>query len=154
MAFGDIKINMMVGEDGLCRCHGLLSPQRTTTGDIARVTKEIDCMKQRIAIWLACKKGERPLHPEFGCCIRSYMNMPLTISVLKDLKGQIQHELEEIFPEYKISNLRITVPERNAIDIKVYVGAYSIEFLGNAASLNELNTQLNSALRDLGMASY
>jgi phage baseplate assembly protein W len=127
---------------------------RTANGDIARVTKEHECILQRIKVWLAVKKGERPLHPNFGCCIRSYINKPLTVSILKELKGQIQFELEELFPEYVVSNLRITVPERNAIDIKVNIGAYPVEFLGNAATLNELSTLLNKALKDLHMASY
>jgi phage baseplate assembly protein W len=109
---------------------------------------------QRIAIWLAVKKGERPLHPNFGCCIRSYINKPLTMSLVKELKGRIQSELEELFPEYTVSNLRITVPERNTINIKAIIGSYPVEFLGNPASLNELNTRLNEALRDLGMGSY
>jgi len=154
IAFGDIKINMAINEDGVCRCHGLLSPARTATGDIARVTKEHECVLQRIAIWLAVKKGERPLHPNFGCCIRSYINRPMTVSILKSLKGEIQAELEELFPEYQVSNLRVNVPARNEISIKVNIGAYPVDFLGNAAILNELNMVLNRALKDLGMASY
>ncbi len=153
MAFGDVKMNLLF-DNGACRCHGLLSPQRTASGDVARVTKEQECIMQRIGIWLACKKGERPIHSEFGCCIRSYMNKPLTMSILKELKGQIQAELEELFPEYTVSNLRIDVPERNSISIKVNIGAYPVDFLGNAATLNELNSRLNAALADLGMASY
>lgn len=151
MSFGDIKINALIGEDGVCRCHGLFSPVRTANGDIARVTKEHECILQRIMIWLAVKKGERPIFPNFGCCIRSYINRPLSVSVLKELKGQIQSELEELFPEYSVSNLVITVPERNAINIQVNVGAYPVEFLGNAAILNELNTALKRALEDLRM---
>lgn len=154
MAFGDVKMNALINENGECRCHGRYSPQRTASGDIARVTEERECIEQRIMIWVACKKGERPLHPQFGCCIRSYINMPLTMSVLKSLRGQIQAELEELFPEYIVSNLRVTVPERNAIDVKVSIGPYPVSFLGNAASLNELNSRLNAALKDLGMASY
>lgn len=152
--FGDIKINAMIGEDGVCRCHGLMSPARTAAGDIARVTKEQDAIKQRIMIWLAVKKGERPLHPYFGCCIRSYMNKPLTMSIIKSLRGEIQAELEELFPEYVVSNLRVTVPERNSIDIKAVINGHPVEFLGNEANLNLLNTRLNTALSDLGMASY
>jgi len=151
--FGDVKMSG-VFENGICRCHGRWSPVRTSSGDVARVTKEQDCIMQRIQVWLSVKKGERPLFPNFGCCIRSYMNMPMTMSILKALKGQIQAELEELFPEYTVSNLRITVPARNEIDTKVNIGAYPVEFLGNAASLNEMNTRLNAALKDLGMASY
>ena len=154
MAFGDIKVSTAINEDGVCRCHGLWSPVRTSTGDIARVTKEQECVLQRIMIWLAVKKGERPLHPNFGCCIRSYINQPMTVSILKSLKGEIQAELEELFPEYTVSNLRVTVPARNEVSIKANIGAYPVEFVGNAASLNELNTMLNRALSVLGMASY
>lgn len=154
MAFGDVKMNTEIYQDGLCRCHGLWSPVRTPNGDIARVTKERECILQRIMVWLSVKKGERPLFPNFGCCIRSYINKPLSVAVLKELKGQIQSELEELFPEYQVQNLRITVPERNAIRIEAYVGTVAVDFLGTAATLNELNTRLNSALSDLGMASY
>jgi phage baseplate assembly protein W len=121
---------------------------------MARVTKPIDCIYQRIGIWLATAKGERPLHPNFGCCLRDVMNETLTISRLKALKGQIESELQEIFPEYTISNVRVTVPERNTIQCEAQIGTYSVEFLGNPAELNRLRSQLNSALRDLGMSSY
>ena len=78
----------MLFDNGFCRCHGALSPVRTANGDIARVTNPLECIYQRIGVWLGTKKGERPLHPRFGCCIRDYMNEPLTMSKLKDLKGQ------------------------------------------------------------------
>jgi hypothetical protein len=78
----------------------------------------------------------------------------MTVSILKSLKGEIQAELEELFPEYTVSNLRVTVPARNEISIKANIGAYPVDFLGNAAILNELNMVLNRALKDLGMASY
>ena len=143
----------MVFDNGFCRCHGQLSPKRTASGDIARVTTELDCIYQRLGIWLAVKKGERPLHPNFGCCIWQYINEPMTYSILQALKGQIERELKELFPEYKISNLRVTVPERNAVSISAVIGIYPVEFLGNAATLNKLSSQLNRALRDLGMAT-
>ena len=108
---------------------------------------------QRIGVWLAVKKGERPLYPQFGCCIWQYVNRPLTVSILKELKGLIQSELQELFPEYTVSNLRVTVPERNTINISAQIGSYPVEFLGNAATLNMLNSQLNAALKDLGMAA-
>ena len=152
MPFGDVKINYEIGEDGVCRCHGLMGPARTSNGDIARVTAPQECIMQRLAIWLAVKKGERPLHPQFGCVIRSYINMPLTMAVLKELTGLIRADLIDLFPEYTVSNLRITVPERNTIDIKVNIGGYDVEFVGNEANLAELRDMLNAALRDLGMA--
>lgn len=82
------------------------------------------------------------------------MNEALTMSKLKDLKGQIEHELQELFPEFAISNVRVQVPERNTIKVEAVIGNFPVEFLGNAATLNKLNSQLNAALEDLGMASY
>jgi len=76
----------------------------------------------------------------------------MTVSILKSLKGEIQAELEELFPEYTVSNLRVTVPARNEISIKANIGAYPVDFLGNAAILNELNMVLNRALKDLGVS--
>lgn len=146
-------MNWEVGEDGVCRCHGKWSPRRTSSGDIARITEEQACITQRIEVWLAVKKGERPLFPNFGCCIRSYINKPLTMSILKALKGEIQAELEDLFEEYEVYNLRVTVPERNTIKVQVNIGTVAVEFLGNAAALNELNSRLKAALSSLGMTS-
>jgi len=153
MPFGDIRTNMQF-DNGFCRCHGLWDLARTLNGDIARVTDPLECIYQRIAVWLATKKGERPIHPNFGCCIRDYMNEPLTMSKLKELKGQVEYELQEIFPEFTVSQVRIQVPERNTIQVEARVGNFDIQFQGNEASLNKLRSQLNSALRDLGMSSY
>lgn len=152
MPFGDVWMSTEVDEQGVCRCHGRWSPRRTANGDIARVTDPRKCIEQRIAVWLACKKGERPLHPYFGCCIRSYINKPLTMAILKELKGQIQADLESLFPEYVVSNLRVIPIARNEISVEVYIGSYHIEFLGTEASLNELRTRLNAAIGDLGMS--
>ncbi len=153
MSFGDVRLNMLF-DNGFCRCHGVLSPMRTANGDIARVTVPLECIYQRIGVWLGTKKGERPLHPKFGCCIKDYINEPLTMSTLKALRGQVESELQEIFPEYVISNVRLFVPERNTIKVEAIIGNYPVQFLGNAATLNKLNSQLNAALKDLGMASY
>lgn len=152
MSFGDVRLNMLF-DNGFCRCHGMLSPTRTAYGDIGRVTDPVSCIYQRIGIWLATKKGERPINPTFGCCIRDYINEPMTMSKLKELRGQVEYELGELFPEYTISNIRVTVPERDTINIEGQIGSYPVEFLGNSATINALKTSLNSALRDLGMAS-
>ena len=50
---------------------------KTANEDIARVANQI---YQRIGIWLGIKKSERLLHPPFSCCIRDYINEPLTIA--------------------------------------------------------------------------
>lgn len=164
MLFGDIQLNMTF-DNGTCRCHGQLSPNRTSSGDIARVTpitdKEgntdyTDCIMQRLGIWLAVRKGERPLFPNFGCCISDYINEPLTYSKLLDLKGQIERELKrDVFPEdtFTVSNVKVEVPARNEVKVSVNVGNYAVEFLGNAATLSRLESQLSRALSDLGMAT-
>ena len=162
MLFGDIQLNMTF-DNGTCRCHGQLSPNRTSSGDIARVTpitdKEgntdyTDCIMQRLGIWLAVKKGERPLFPNFGCCIRDYINEPMTYSKLLDLQGQVERELRnDVFPEkeFTVSNVRVEPIARGEIRVSANVGNYAVEFLGNAAAINSLESQLARALSDLGM---
>lgn len=153
MPFGDFKCNMEVNELGFCRCHGVVSFVRTPNGDFARVTAIQECIMQRIGIWLAVKKGERPLFPNFGCCIRGYINKPLTVATLKALKGEIIADLRDLFPEpeLQVKNLIITVPERNTISVRAYIGNFEILFTENEAELNKLNSQLQMALSDLGM---
>lgn len=79
------------------------------------------------------------------------MHQPLTYAKLQVLKGQLQKELSELFPEYAVSNLRVTVPERNSIEVRANIGNQGVQFLGNPATLNALQSQLRRALTDLGM---
>lgn len=150
MAFGDIKLNM-VFDNGSCRCHGQLSPVRTISGDVARVTDPLECIYQRLGIWLATKKGERPLHPEAGCCIREYYNAPLTGSKLLDLEGEITAELIDIFPEYDVQSVDVTSPDRNTVKITATIGESDVEFLVNPGEISRLEAQFSRVLSDLGM---
>ena len=151
MPFGDIKLNMLIGEDGVCRCHGLLSPVHTSNGDIARVTDARDCIWQRLGVWLATKKGERPLNPRLGCCIKDYFNQPLTYSKLLDLRGDLERELKAVFPEFKVSGVKVEVPERDTVKVSATIGETEIEFLGNPATISSLESHLSRVLADLGM---
>lgn len=100
---------------------------------------------------MATKKGERPLHPEAGCCIREYFNKPLTYSNMLDLEGEITSELKDIFPEYTVARVSVGVEDRNTVKITAMIGDSAIEFLGNPGELSRLETQLSRALSDLGM---
>ncbi len=152
MAFGDIRLNIEDSNDGTCRCHGVKSPVHSSNGDIARVTDPLECIYQRISIWKGTKKGERPLNPKLGCCIYDFICEPMTYSKLLDLKGQITRELSEVFPEFRVSNVRVEVLARGEVRISANIGNNEVEFLGNAAEINALRSQLQTALKDLGMA--
>lgn len=149
--FGDVRLNMLVDVDGYNKCHGQLSPTHSSNGDIDRVTEIIDCMNQRVAIWKATKKGERPLHPNFGCCIRDYLNEPLTGSRLLDLKSDVQIELSALFPEFNVKVTQVTSSARNQVDIESTIGNFDIVIPANAGELQALNNSLNQALSDLRM---
>jgi phage baseplate assembly protein W len=149
--FGDIALNFLVDETGICRCHGQLSPIRSSSGDIARITDELQCIQQRIAIWKATKKGERPLRPRFGCCIRDYIHEPLTGSRLLDLKADLQRDLSSLFPEMTVKVLKVESWERNSVNIETMIGNYEIEIPANAEELAKLDSMLQRALSDLNM---
>jgi phage baseplate assembly protein W len=109
------------------------------------------CIQQRIAVWLATKKGERPIHPHFGCCIRDYMHTPLTIALVKEIRGKVERELKELFPETSVSMVKVEVPERNTIKVSAVVGDTSVTVTADGETLTKLNTQLRAAMRSLGM---
>jgi phage baseplate assembly protein W len=151
MAFGDIRVNMLVDEDGMCRCHGLLSPIHSSNGDIDRVTEELECILQRIAIWKATKKGERPLSPHFGCCVRSYFNEPLTGSRLLDLRADCERDLKDLFPDFPVRNVMVNSFERNSVTISATVASYNLTIPSDATELSKLSAQLHQTLKSLGM---
>jgi len=163
MPWGDVWLNAHLDNDGICRCHGRLSPGHSPNGDIERVTpiKQKDgttdyskCIEQRVVVWLACRKGERPIHPKFGCCIRDFYDEPLTGSRLIDLKGALERELsKDVFPEkeFKVSGVRVNSPARNVVKCEATVGNYDVEFTTDPAILAALQSQLSRALIDLGM---
>lgn len=137
--------------EGKCRCHGRLSPRRTTNGDVAVITDELACIMQRVAIWMATERGERPLHPEAGCCVRDYFHKPMTATNLLDLKAQIKSELSEVFPEFSMIDVEVEALSRDDVKITSNIGDYEIEILGNPGEINTLQSQLSRVMRDLGM---
>lgn len=150
MAFGDIALNMDWG-DGRCRCHGKLSPRRTLNGDVAVITNELQCILQRVAVWLATERGERPLHPDAGCCVRDFFHMPMTNSNLLDLKAQIKSELADVFPEFSKIDVEVEALSRSDVKITSNIGNYDIEIIGNPGEISTLQSQLARVMRDLGM---
>lgn len=152
MSFGDIALNMDWG-DGLCRCHGRLSPRRTTNGDVAVITDELQCIMQRVGIWMATERGERPLHPDAGCCVRDFFHARMTSANLLDLKAQIKAELAEVFPEFSLIDVEVEALSRTEVKITSNIGNYEIEIMGNPGEINTLRSQLSRVMSDLGMGA-
>jgi len=148
MAFGDIALNMD-WDEGLCRCHGRLSPRRTTNGDVAVITDELQCIMQRIAIWMATERGERPLHPDAGCCIRDFFNATMTSANLLDLKAQLRAELADVFPEFRMIEVEVRPLSRNEVQIKANIGNFDIEIIGNPGEVRSLQSHLNQVMQEL-----
>ncbi len=155
MPFGDTAINFLVDEEGLCRCHGLLSPIHSSNGDVARVTDELKCIQQRIAMWKATRKGQRPLSSWFGCCIRDYINEPLTAGKLRDLRADIEKELKWLFEDegFEVKNVKVESWERNTVNITAMIGNYSMEIPASSNELFRLNSQMRQAMQDLGIGN-
>lgn len=138
-------------DNGRCRCHGRLSPRRTPNGDVALITDELECIMQRVAVWYGTERGERPLCPTAGCCIREFFNKPMTRSNLLDLKAELKVELQDVFPEFDLIEVELEPLSRSEVKIYVNIGNYDIEFIGNPGDVNVAQRALRQALRDLGM---
>jgi hypothetical protein len=91
------------------------------------------------------------LNPRLGCCIKDYFNQPLTYSKLLDLRGDLERELKAVFPEFKVSGVKVEVPERDTVKVSATIGETEIEFLGNPATISSLESHLSRVLADLGM---
>lgn len=166
MVFGDIALNWMVDETGMNRCHGMLSPPRTPSGDIARMrltaqpgTPEYEaqvrnCINQRIAVWKATKKGERAFNGQLGCCLRDYFNEPLTASNLLKVQKQVEWELGQILPEMNVRDVKVRTDARNQVTIESIIGNFEVEFATNPEELDRLHTDLQRAMGDLRIGVF
>lgn len=154
MPFGDMKLNMEVDEEGCNKCHGASSPVHSSNGDIARVTIPLECIYQRIAIWKGTKKGERPMNGNLGCCIRDYINEPLTGSRLLDLQKDLEIELAQVVPEMPVTRVKVWSDERNKVSIESYIGDFEVNFTASAAELDQLHESLYSAMKDLRVGIF
>jgi hypothetical protein len=79
------------------------------------------------------------------------MHTPLTIALVKEIRGKVERELKELFPETSVSMVKVEVPERNTIKVSAVVGDTSVTVTADGETLTKLNTQLRAAMRSLGM---
>ncbi|MDH7597567.1 MAG: hypothetical protein QHG98_07520, partial [Methanothrix sp.] len=77
MAYGCLVTNGRIFETGECRCHGALDIALNSSGAMQITADPSECVRQRILMWLATKKGER-YDPRLGCCLHSYLHKPIT----------------------------------------------------------------------------
>jgi len=150
MPFGDIKLNLDF-DLGVCRCHGRLSPVRMPNGDVAKVTDKEECILQRLGIWLALSKGERPLFPHTGCCIREYINKPMTRSNMYDLRASLYRELSDVFPELEVKRVEVFPLDRYSIQINAIVGDTNLVLVVNNQSMAGLQKALEKVMSDLNI---
>lgn len=154
MPFGDTRLNMEFDEEGYNKCHGTGSPVHSSNGDTARVTDPLECIHQRIGIWKATKKGERPMNGRLGCCIRDYINEPLTGSRMLDLQRDVENELKELIPEYPVANVKVWSDERNKVSISSFIGQFEVNFSASAVELDELHRNLVNSMKGLRMGIF
>lgn len=154
-------MNHDVDELGYNRCHGSASLTRTSYGDIARVTDPLRCIYQRIGIWKGTKKGERQFSGRIGCCIRDYVNEPLTANALINLRDEVEYELKQVFPELPVVVSRVRSDGRNEVTIETTIGNFEIDVQSNSAELETMHDNvsrmlkgLNIAMQDLKLGNY
>lgn len=91
---------------GMVGCHSSWDLVTTVTGDLALTKDEEENNRQRLLMWMALPKGER-IDPSIGCCLHDYFHAKISGHVLKSLELDIENELKTVFPDAKISNVRV-----------------------------------------------
>ena len=66
-----------------------------------------DDIKESILIILGTAKGERIMHPEFGCGIHEYVFAHMDVSSIELMKSSIENSLNTFEPRIEIININI-----------------------------------------------
>ena len=93
-----------------------------------------EAIKANLINWFLTNKGERPLNPNFGGNLRSFIFQQITQDTLEFLEEDIQSQLGLYFPSVIIKNLEIsTQTDRNIINVLL---KYSVESTSITDELN------------------
>lgn len=70
-----------------------------------------DALKNNLINWFLTNQGERPLNPDFGGNLRSFLFEQITEDTLDFLQEDIQSQLSTFFPNVVIDTLEVTAQE-------------------------------------------
>jgi len=80
-------------------------------------------LKNNLLNFFLTNQGERPLNPNFGAGLRSYIFEQITDNNLSFLESKIQKDLDLFFPRVNVKNLNVQGQEdNNTINVSLTYG--------------------------------
>ena len=102
LEYYDLKTNLDISP-GFNHCHSSLDILLTASGDLAIITGQEE-LRQRFFLYLATPKGER-YDDSIGCSCLDYLHEKNTVSSARRLEQDIDNDINEQFPEWKVSSV-------------------------------------------------
>jgi hypothetical protein len=146
---GDLLSNFNLS-GGQIGCHSAWDLVTTVTGDIALTRDLAENNRQRLLLWLATPKGERP-DPSLGCCIHDYFHQKITKDLPRRLSLDMRADLLSVFPTLNIKNINVTAVTplsggNREIECDISLGDDSLQFLANFEALDATNEIINQLI--------
>lgn len=97
------------------------------TGKI-EMTEQKEDIRQSIRILLSTTRGERLLHPDYGCNLTQFMFEPLNYELVQRIKQEVYTSITKW--ERRIQNLEINLFQDTAEESRIVIGiSYTIAAL-------------------------
>lgn len=97
------------------------------TGKI-EMTEQKEDIRQSIRILLSTTRGERLLHPDYGCNLTQFMFEPLNYELVQRIKQEVYTSITKW--ERRIQNLEINLFQDTAEESRIVIGiSYTISGL-------------------------
>ncbi|MFA5452382.1 MAG: hypothetical protein WC248_02260 [Candidatus Methanomethylophilaceae archaeon] len=147
---GDLLTNFSL-RGGLYRCHSMWDLVTTITGDLALTKDEAENNRQRLLMWLALPKGERPDSPSLGCCLHDYFHAKIDGATIRRLRLDVSSDLKSVFPDLDIKNTSVesigsTSTGNREIMIGVTLGDDDMRFIADFDNMSAINYNISSLL--------
>lgn len=89
-------------------------------------------VKSNLINWFLTNRGERPLNPNYGSNLQSYIFEQIVQDNLDNLKADVQLQLNQQFPEIIVNKLDIiSNPDYNSVNIQIYYQVINTTISGN-----------------------
>ncbi|HOK59165.1 MAG TPA: hypothetical protein PK659_10425 [Methanothrix sp.] len=138
MTYGCLVTNGKIFDTGECRCHGALDIALNSSGAMQITAGPSECVRQRILMWLATKKGER-YDPRLGCCLHSYLHKPITKQAFVEIESAVREELKLLFPDVPSVGVKVWRVDRNTLGMRIDVNKESVTVSVDRTTLEVLS---------------
>jgi len=131
-----------VGTSSLTNDQGLHDSPKKVTADFALSYTTLQQTRSNMRNLVLTNKGERPMHPNFGCDIYRLLFEPIRPRIVTQIKSNIKKQVD-IWLDY-VNLLEVDVkqvaPDVNRVDIQIWFALYNDTINKEMITLNNIGT--------------